>query len=247
MADWSLPSLTTAYATFLSSLSGRLNDAALANDPARTTLTNMPTYTVRWNSASNLWEVYNGSAWVGLSSLYAISISGNAGTATTASAVPFSGITSKPTTLAGYGIADSITAATATATYAPIASPALTGTPTAADSSGTQYTIGYRDVPQNSQTASYPLALVDRGKHLLFNGTSLTCTIPANGSVAFPIGTAITIVNTNATSLSIAITTDTLTKAGTTTTGTRTLSQNGVATILKVGSTAWVISGSGVA
>lgn len=43
----------------------------------------------------------------------------------------FSSITSKPTTLAGYGITDGITAATVSATYAPLASPSLTGTPTA--------------------------------------------------------------------------------------------------------------------
>jgi len=36
-----------------------------------------------------------------------------------------------PTTLAGYGITDGITAATVSSTYAPLASPALTGTPTA--------------------------------------------------------------------------------------------------------------------
>lgn len=48
-------------------------------------------------------------------------LSGNATTATTASAAPWSGITGKPTTLSGYGITDA----------APLASPALTGTPTA--------------------------------------------------------------------------------------------------------------------
>lgn len=40
----------------------------------------------------------------------------------------WSTITSTPTTLAGYGITDAITAATAASTYAPIASPTFTGT-----------------------------------------------------------------------------------------------------------------------
>jgi hypothetical protein len=78
------------------------------------------------------------------------------------------------------------------------------------------------------------------------NASALTYTIPANGSVAYPIGTVLTIVNIYAGNLSIAITTDTLTLAGSTTTGTRTLAQNGIATALKVSSTSWVISGSGL-
>jgi hypothetical protein len=41
-----------------------------------------------------------------------------------------------PTTLAGYGITDGITAATAAGTYAPLASPAFTGTPTAPTAAG---------------------------------------------------------------------------------------------------------------
>ena len=42
----------------------------------------------------------------------------------------WSTITSTPTTLAGYGITDAITAATAASTYAPLASPTFTGTVT---------------------------------------------------------------------------------------------------------------------
>ncbi len=106
--------------------------------------------------------------------------------------------------------------------------------------------LGYKDVPQNLQTVSYQLVLADRGKGVDFNNAGLTCTIPANASVAFPIGTTIVISNLNASSLSIAITSDTLTLAGSTTTGTRTLSQNGVATIRKVTSTSWLITGAGV-
>jgi mevalonate pyrophosphate decarboxylase len=78
------------------------------------------------------------------------------------------------------------------------------------------------------------------------NGTSLTLTIPANSSVAFAVGTMVTVENINASSLSIAITTDTLILAGTTTTGTRTLAQNGVATLLKTASTTWKVLGAGV-
>lgn len=160
--------------------------------------------------------------------------------------VAWSAITGTPATLAGYGIADGITAATAAATYAPIASPTFTGTAKAKDEALNTYDLGWRDCPQNSQTANYQLVLADRGKQVLMNGTSLTLTVPANGTVAFPIGTTIMVVNTNSTSLSVAITTDTLTLANTTTTGTRTVARNGLATITKIGSTNWLISGTGV-
>jgi hypothetical protein len=46
--------------------------------------------------------------------------------------------------------------------------------------------------------------------------------------------------------VSIAITTDTLYQAGTGSTGTRTLAQYGVATALKLTSTTWLISGTGL-
>ena len=114
------------------------------------------------------------------------------------------------------------------------------------DAAGNFFNTGYLEIPQNSQTISYQAVLADSGKHIYMNGASLTFTIPANGTVAYPIGTAMTIVNGNATALSIAITTDVLTKSGTTTTGTRTLAQNGIATIIKVSATSWLVNGTGL-
>jgi hypothetical protein len=162
--------------------------------------------------------------------------------------VAWASITGTPTTVAGYGITDALSSATAASTYAPIASPTFTGTPLIPDNAtaSVNYAVGYREAPQNSQTANYQLVLADRGKSILMNGSSLTMTIPANGTVAFPVGTVIIIVNLNATSLSIDITTDTLTLANSTTTGTRTLAQNGLATCVKIGSTSWLISGAGL-
>jgi hypothetical protein len=109
--------------------------------------------------------------------------------------------------------------------------------------------VGYKNIPQNSQSGAYGLVLTDAGKHILHpaaDTNARTFTIPANASVAFAIGTAITFVNETANVLSIAITTDTLTLAGSTTTGTRSLAQNGIATALKVTSTKWIISGTGL-
>ena len=163
-----------------------------------------------------------------------------------ANGVVWSDITGEPTTLAGYGITDGITAAAAASTYAPINDAALTGDTTIQDADATSYAAGYLDVPQALKTANYGLLLADRGKSVVMNGTSLTLTIPANASVAFPIGTAIAIINLNATSLTVAITTDTMTLVDSATTGSRTMSQNSMATLVKVSATAWLIGGLGV-
>lgn len=105
-------------------------------------------------------------------------------------------------------------------------------------------TIGYRGLPQNSQTASYTLALSDAGKHISI--TTGGVVIPANGSVAFPIGTTIVVFNNSGSNQTISITTDTLRQAGTANTGSRTLAQYGLVTCVKVASTVWVISGAGL-
>lgn len=104
-----------------------------------------------------------------------------------------------------------------------------------------------RLIPQNSQSSNYTLVLSDAGKHIYTSTASLTFTIPANSSVAFPIGTAITFVNYNNTySQTISITTDFLYLAGVGTTGSRTLAPYGVTTAIKISSTIWIISGNGL-
>jgi len=107
--------------------------------------------------------------------------------------------------------------------------------------------VGFRNIPQNSQSAAYTLVLADAGKHIFHpsgDANARTYTIPANSSVAYPIGTAITFVNMTSQVVTIAINTDTmyLTKDGTT--GSRSLAQYGSATALKITSTNWLISGS---
>jgi hypothetical protein len=104
--------------------------------------------------------------------------------------------------------------------------------------------VGYKGIPQNAQTASYTLALSDIGKHISI--TTGGVTIPANGTVAFPVGSAVTIYNNSASNQTISITTDTLRLAGTATTGSRTLAQRGICTCVKVAATEWVISGAGL-
>ena len=108
--------------------------------------------------------------------------------------------------------------------------------------------VGYMGIPQNSQNGNYNIVIGDAGKHIYHPAgqAAATYTIPANSNVAFTTGTAITIVNGSANNVSIAITTDTMTLANSATTGTRTLTANGVATCVKVTSTSWIISGAGL-
>ena len=105
-ADFNKPSVTSLYSNFATEVIDNCRDLAKGLDPAHCSPVNVPTYSIRWNSVSNLWETYNGTSWVAMSALYAINISGNAATA---SAAPWSGISSKPTTLSGYGISSSDT------------------------------------------------------------------------------------------------------------------------------------------
>jgi hypothetical protein len=110
--------------------------------------------------------------------------------------------------------------------------------------------VGFRTIPQNSQSGAYTLVLADSGKHIFHpsaDTTARTFTIPANSSVAYPIGTALTFINQNGAGVvTIAITTDTMRLSPAGTTGSRTLAANGSATCIKVTSTEWLISGSGL-
>ena len=101
-------------------------------------------------------------------------------------------------------------------------------------------------LPQQSKSGAYTLVAGDAGKHIYYTVTGQTATIPANSSVAYQIGTAITFVTAPSVSLSIAITTDTMYLAGTGTTGTRTLAALGMATAVKITATTWIISGNGL-
>jgi len=103
---------------------------------------------------------------------------------------------------------------------------------------------------QNIQSAAYTLVLSDSGKHILHPTADTTArifTIPANASVAYPIGTAVTFVNqVSGGVVTIAITTDTMRLAGAGTTRSRTLAANGICTALKLTATQWIISGTGL-
>lgn len=107
--------------------------------------------------------------------------------------------------------------------------------------------VGYQGSPANVQNGNYGIVLTDCGKTIMKqSGAGNTITIPANGTIAIPIGSIIAIDNDSGSSVSVSITTDVLELAGAGTTGTRTLSDNGCCTLQKIAATKWRISGSGV-
>lgn len=99
----------------------------------------------------------------------------------------------------------------------------------------------------NSKSAAYTLVLGDGGYvifHPAADTTARIWTIPANASVAFPVGTVVGFDNQfNAGAITIAITSDTLELVGSGATGSRTLATGGYAVARKMTSTLWRISG----
>ena len=111
----------------------------------------------------------------------------------------------------------------------------------------TASSIGYLGMPVSAVTTTGTLTLADAGKHVYVNTTTQTITIPANSTVAYPIGTTIAfIAGPSATTVTIAIATDTMYLAGTGTTGSRTLAAFGMASAVKIASTSWIINGTGL-
>ena len=137
------------------------------------------------------------------------------------------------------------------ATSPTLVTPVL-GTPSSGTLSGCTVdgtdAVGFRNTPVNSQDEAYETVLADSGKtilHPVADDNARTFTIPANSSVAYPVGTVISFVNLQNT-VTIAITTDTMYLANDGDTGDRTLAEYGMASAMKVASTTWIISGSGL-
>lgn len=182
-------------------------------------------------------------------------------------------ITGKPTTLAGFGITDGqpldadLTAIAAlagtsgllrktaantwsleTTAYAPLASPALTGTPTAPTAAAKVNT---------TQVAT--TAFADRLRSFLTGITSGTptsadrgCLLPVTAGITIPAsvfaaGDTFSIYNNSAASITLTQGSGlTLRLGGTATTGNRTLAQRGIATVVFISATEAVIGGMGL-
>jgi hypothetical protein len=75
MADWNTPTLTSTYTSVIDTLKNRDIDSARMFDPAFVTLTNAPTNAIRWNSATSVFEKFNGTTWAALTGTYNINVS----------------------------------------------------------------------------------------------------------------------------------------------------------------------------
>lgn len=106
----------------------------------------------------------------------------------------------------------------------------------------------YPGITQNNPAGAYGFVLSDNGKHIYHSDAGAHAyTIPADASIAFPIGATITIINASGGGvITLSITSDTLYWAGIGSTGARTLAPGSLATIIKVTSTVWFISGTGI-
>ena len=122
------------------------------------------------------------------------------------------------------------------------------GTLTNCTADGTD-SVGFRNVPIASKSAAYTTVLTDSGKvifHPSTDANARTFTIDSNANVAYALGTVLTFINMTSQAVTIAITSDTMYLAKDGTTGNRTLAQYGMATALKMTSTTWIVSGSGL-
>jgi len=118
----------------------------------------------------------------------------------------------------------------------------LSSASTVLDSGGSNFQFGFRTMPK-STNASGTLVLSDSAKHYYITSGII---VPLNASVAFDIGTVISIVSNN-TALTITPESGvTLQLANSASAGTRSLASNGIATLLKVAVNTWYISGTGV-
>jgi hypothetical protein len=187
MASFATLASTTAYLTLLTQINDRDIDLAKAFDPAYTTVTSQATNSVRYSSANKRWETYNGSAWVELivaaTDAFNMTVTGlrggtiygsvtNSGTITggtiNATALQVSG--SAAWTAASLTNLNQLTngpgyiTASALSPYALLASPTLTGAPTAptaaVDTSTTQlattqYVVNQGYLKASSAAATY--------------------------------------------------------------------------------------------
>jgi len=109
------------------------------------------------------------------------------------------------------------------------ASSVLAGPPVNAQT-GTTYTLALTDAPASS---------LNQGIVTMNNGSANTLTIPANASVAFPVGTIVSVIQLGAGQTAIAITSDTLLNPSSVTAR----AQNSTLVLTKVAATTWVLGG----
>ena len=152
-----------------------------------------------------------------------------------------------PVANGGTGVTTSTGSGSVVLSTSPTLTTPVLGTPTSGTLSnctvdGTNK-VGYIGAPQSTNTT---VAASDAGKHIyITGGSTATLTVNTNATTAIDIGTTILVVNNNSGNLTIS-------GAGVTfqlangTTGNRTVATKGMATLLKVATDTWYVSGAGV-
>lgn len=105
--------------------------------------------------------------------------------------------------------------------------------------------VAYRQLPQSAKNAGFTFDLTQGAGHVYYTGAAATATVPPNSSVAFPIGAAITVVNNGSGAVAIARGVGVTMKwAATGADADRSLAVGGMATLLKVATDTWFVSGA---
>jgi len=186
---------------------------------------------------------YNGSSAVTIANTGVTSLTAGSGISVSASTGSVT-ISNTGPTLTSFSASTSSNSGNGSLTYNN-ATGAFTYTPAATINS---YSIGYLEIPQVVLTTSTTLALSDSGKHYYSTLSSTsTITIPTNATVGFNVGTAINIVNQGTASITISAASGVLLYlAGDSTAGNRALASYGVATLTKVATNTWFLTGVGI-
>ena len=118
MANWNNPQLTSTYTNFLAEVKARDVDLAtqFSGSP-----TNMPTGSIKWNSGTNIWQKWSGSAWGALTSTYQFPAI-EATTGTFSSNVSVTGTLDSASTVSGQSFSCDGSTAPSNGIYLPAAS-----------------------------------------------------------------------------------------------------------------------------
>jgi hypothetical protein len=108
------------------------------------------------------------------------------------------------------------------------------------------YQIGYLEIPQISLAANVTANLTVSGKHYYSTSASnLALTIADNSVASWPVGTAISVVNRGTANITVAPAAGvSLYLAGNSSSGNRTVTTYGMATVMNVAANIWMISGT---
>lgn len=107
--------------------------------------------------------------------------------------------------------------------------------------------VAYKELAQSAKSSGYTFDLTQSAGHVYYTGGAATATLPANATVAFPVGSVITIINNGSGALAIS-------RAGGVTMkwsvggvdANRSLAVGGVCSLIKVATDVWFISGAGL-